>query len=128
MTTTRTPATTPTHDARHCGHVSRSESATVKRAAILAECVTTVPGFVLPAGEPVAVLAVVEALLTGAACSVVGTLATLAGWEGDASVWADESGQAWLTLPSTPEGARAYGATATGLAFLLPALSTVVGR
>lgn len=99
MSTTRTATATPTHDARHCGHVGRSESPTVKRAAILAECLRTVEGFALPEGEPVAVLAVVEAILAGVPCDLLGYVSDLSGWHGMATEWADLHGDAWLTLP-----------------------------
>lgn len=100
MTTTRTPASTPRHDGRHCGHVSRSDSPTVKRAAILAECVATVEGFTLPTGEPVAVLAVVEAILSGAPCDSLAPLVAVVEWHAVATEWADLHAEAWLTLPT----------------------------
>lgn len=99
MPTTRTVPTTPRHDGRHCGHVARSESPTVKRAAILAECLATVPGFTLPQGEPVAVLAVVEAITSGAPCNTLGEVAALAEWHGEAVTWADHHGDPYLLLP-----------------------------
>ena len=100
MSTTRTAPTTPRHDGRHCGHVARSESPTVKRAAILAECLAEVPGFTLPQGEPVAVLAVVEAITAGTPCDTLGEVAALAEWHGDALAWQDHHGDAFLLLPS----------------------------
>jgi hypothetical protein len=125
MSTTRTPSTTPTHDARHCGHVMRSSSPTVKRAAILAECEATITGWVRPTGETTAVLAVVEAILAGVSCSTLGALAGGLSWEADATEWADEQGHSFLTLPATPKASQSYGGQATGLSYLLPFLADV---
>lgn len=117
-------STTPTHDARHCGHVSRSESRTIKAAAVWHEVTTDDPTYTLPT-LPSAVLAVLDAMRGGMRCADLGTVADTAAWLDDATDAQTVDG--WLALPATPAAARAYGSDAHGLAFLLPLLTPRAG-
>jgi hypothetical protein len=105
----RNASTTPTHDARHCGHVARSESAAVKRARILFECEATVPDFTVPADEPAAVMALLVAMRAGVACDQVARLVATTEWYGMAAEWAEIHDELWFVGPDA------------GLASLLPA-------
>jgi hypothetical protein len=107
--TTRTATSTPTHDARHCGHVGRSESAAAKRALILRECEVQVEGFTVPADEPADVMALLAVMRAGATCDRVAEVVALVEWHGVALDYADATGEPWLVAP------------AGGLRALLPA-------
>lgn len=96
----RTATTTPTHDARHCGHVARSESAAVKRARILFECEREVPGFTTPADEPSSVMALLSAMRQGVGCDRLAHLVSLTEWHAAATEWADAEGDAYLLAPT----------------------------
>lgn len=71
MTTTRSADTTALHDARHCGHVGRSESPYVKRASILFACEQEIPAFEIPANEPAPVMALLAAMRRGVECEAL---------------------------------------------------------
>lgn len=98
MTTTAI-TTAAACDRLDCGHVGRSTSRAVKRAAVLYGCLAGVPGFELPADEPAEVLALVALMQAGTECSAVAAFADLWEWHTAAVIWAAEEEQSWLILP-----------------------------
>lgn len=120
---TRSYSNTPRHDARHCGHVSRSESRTIKTAAVWFEVLAEEPEFPLPVLPP-AVLAVLDAMRAGVACADLGAIAVVQEWFDDALDAQTVDG--FVALPATPAAAGAYAGTKAapcGLEFLLPLLA-----
>lgn len=92
--------TSTAHAAHHCGHVGRSTSAAVKRAAILYGCEQAVAGFAVPADEPADVMALLALMRAGAPCDVVGAAVDYADWHATAVDYADVVDEPWLVGPA----------------------------
>lgn len=88
------------HAAHHCGHVGRSTSAAVKRAAVLFGCEQDVPEFVVPDHEPADVMALLALMRAGASCDQVGAAVEYAEWLAAAEAWAAHHDEPWFVLPA----------------------------
>lgn len=88
------------HAAHHCGHVGRSTSEAVKRAAVLYGCEQEVQGFSVPENEPADVMALLALMRAGATCESISDAVDYADWLSAATAWADHHDEAFLVAPA----------------------------